>query len=228
MNGLRGTLVSLAIAGLSSVALAHDKNPRQPQQAEHVTGQASSSSSGDKAAQKRAPETATEPTKSAVYDPAQYVIGADDELMVSVWHEPELSLGVVVRPDGIITLPLVNEVKAAGLKPLELQALLTDKLKPFVNDPQVTVVVRAIRSRKVYLTGAGVKAGVFPINDRMTVVELLVQGGGLGPFAKAKSIYILRMVNGNQTRIHFNYKDAISGKSGSDVLLEPGDVVVVP
>jgi polysaccharide export outer membrane protein len=228
VTGLRATLVYFAVAGISSVGLAQDKHPGQAQQAEPVTGQGSSSPSGDKPSQKRAPEVAAEPVKSAVYDPAQYVIGADDELMIAVWREPELSLGVVVRPDGIITLPLVNEVRAAGLKPLELQSLLTDKLKPFVNEPQVTVVVRAIRSRKVYLTGPGVKAGVFAINGRMTAVELLVQGGGLGPFAKAKSIYILRMVNGRQTRIHFNYKEAISGKSGGDVLLEPGDVVVVP
>lgn len=166
--------------------------------------------------------------KSVDYDPAVYVIGAGDQLMVSVWREPELSLSVVVRPDGMITLPLVNDVKAAGLKPLELQAQLTEKLKPYVNEPQVTIIVQGIQSRKVYITGPGAKSGAFPLNGKMTVLELLVQAGGLGPFAKSKSIYVLRTVNGQQTRIHFNYKKAISGVAGSDVLLEPGDVVVVP
>jgi len=226
VKGLRTKLISMGLATVSFLTLAQGRSIDQAPQSKPVTDQGSSSA--DKSPKKAAPEGTTEHGKSVFYDPTQYVIGADDELMISVWREPELSLGVVVRPDGVITLPLINDVKAAGLKPLELQSLLTEKLKPFVNEPQVTVVVRAIRSRKVFLTGPGVKAGVFAINGRMSVLELLVQGGGLGPFAKAKSIYVLRTVNGRQTRIHFNYKDAISGKSDSNVFLEPGDVVVVP
>ena len=173
-------------------------------------------------------DAASKPVRSANYDPATYVIGPDDQLMIAVWHEPELSLSLVVRPDGMITLPLVNDVHAGGLKPLELQALLTEKFKPFVNEPQVTVIVQSIRSRKVFIAGQGAKPGVFTLNGRMTVLELLVQAGGLGPFAKTKSIYVLRTVNGRQTRIPFNYKAALSGAATNEIYLEPGDVVVVP
>jgi len=156
-----------------------------------------------------------------------YIIGVEDELQISVWREPELSTTVVVRPDGIITLPLVNDVKAVGLKTEELQNVLMDKLKNFVNEPQVTVIVRSIHSRKVYLVGEVGHQGSFPINGDMTVLELLAAGGGLGPFAKANSIYILRGQNGKKVRIPFPYKKAVVGKS-ENVTLQPGDVVVVP
>jgi polysaccharide biosynthesis/export protein len=164
---------------------------------------------------------------SAVQTPDGYRVGVEDELTISVWHEPELSQGVVVRPDGMITLPLLNDIKVTGLTTDELKTLLTEKLKPLVNDPQVTVTVRVIKSRKVSLVGNAAKQGVYPLGGRMTVMELLAQAGGLGPFAKAKSIYILRKVNGKEIRIPFNYKKALSGK-GDDPELLPNDMVVVP
>jgi hypothetical protein len=108
-----------------------------------------------------------------------------------------------------------------------LQSLLTEKLKPFVNEPQVTVIARDIRSRKVFLAGQVNHAGSFPINSRLTVLELLLQAGGLGTFAKSESIYILRTQDGKQARIPFKYKKALSGKA-PDVVLQPGDMVVVP
>ncbi len=206
------------LAGLVPCAVSNtqpDKGGQQPQ-------------SGQSAKKDPAQAGASQPVITAEYDPATYVIGADDQLMISVWHEPELSMSVTVRPDGIITLPLLNDVRVVGLKPLEMQALLMEKLKPFVNEPQVTVSVQTIRSRKVFIAGQGAKAGVFPLTGRMTALELLVQAGGLGPFAKAKSIYVLRKSNGHETRLRFNYKDALSGKPGSDIVLEPGDIVVVP
>jgi polysaccharide export outer membrane protein len=156
-----------------------------------------------------------------------YIIGVEDELQISVWREPELSTTVVVRPDGMITLPLINDVKAVGLKTDEMQNVLMDKLKNFVNEPQVTVVVRSIRSRKVYLVGEVGHQGSFPINGDMTALELLAEAGGIGPFAKANSIYILREQNGKKIRIPFHYKKAVAGKS-ENVTLQPGDVVVVP
>lgn len=160
---------------------------------------------------------------------AEYRIGVEDELMISVWREPELSMGVVVRPDGMISLPLLNELKVVGLSPLELQTMLVEKLKDFVNEPQVTVIVRTIRSRRVYLVGQVVRPGVYPLNGKKTVLELLAEAGGLGPFAKAGSIYVLRSVNGRQVRIPFDYKRVIRGQSGKkDVALEPGDMIVVP
>ena len=160
-------------------------------------------------------------------DATIYRIGVADELQISVWKEPELSETVVVRPDGKITLPLVNEVPVVGLRTTELQDVLTAKLKPLVNEPQVTVVVRAIKSRKVYLVGKAQRPGTFPLNDRITVLELLAEAGGLSPFAKSGSIYILRNEQGKQSRIPFNYKKALSGKA-DDPVLQPGDMVVVP
>jgi polysaccharide export outer membrane protein len=227
---LRTALIYLGVASFSSLVLPKygtattvQKPPNvQPEKngPSHVAGQT---------VKKDGPSAASsQPVKSADYDPATYVIGADDQLLISVWHEPELSMSVTVRPDGIVTLPLLNDVHAAGLKPLELQALLIERLKPFVNEPQVTVSVQTIRSRRVFVAGQGAKPGAYPLTGRMTVLELLVQAGGLGPFAKAKSIYVLRKSNGQETRIRFNYKDALSGKTNSDIVLEPGDIVVIP
>ena len=156
-----------------------------------------------------------------------YIIGVEDELQISVWREPELSTVVVVRPDGMITLPLVNDIKAVGLKTEELQNVLVDKLKNFVNEPQVTVIVRGIRSRKVYLVGEVGHQGTYALNGDMTALELLAAAGGVGPFAKADAIYILREQNGKKIRIPFRYKKAVAGKS-ENVTLQPGDVVVVP
>jgi polysaccharide export outer membrane protein len=156
-----------------------------------------------------------------------YIIGVEDELQISVWREPELSTSVVVRPDGMITLPLVNDLKVVGLKTEELQAILVEKLKSYVNEPQVTVIVRAIHSRKVYLVGQVMHQGTFPLNGDMTALELLAAAGGVGPFAKADSIYILREQNGKKIRIPFHYKKTVAGKS-ENVVLQPGDVVVVP
>jgi polysaccharide export outer membrane protein len=160
-------------------------------------------------------------------DPKTYKIGVEDELMISVWREPELSTQVVVRPDGKITLPLINDIEAVGLRTDELQNLLTEKFKPYVNTPQVTVIVRGIRSRKVNLIGNVARQGSFDLNDNKTVLDLIAQAGGLGAFAKGGSIYILRKSGVKQVRIGFDYKKAISGK-GPNPELQPGDLVVVP
>jgi polysaccharide biosynthesis/export protein len=159
--------------------------------------------------------------------PAAYRIGVDDQIQISVWREHDLSLSVVVRPDGVITMPLLNDIIVVGMTPKELADSLTEKLKPFVNEPQVTVSVQAIHSRKVYLIGNAGHQGVFELNDNKTAMELIAEAGGLTQFAKANGIYILRVVNGSEQRIPFRYKDAVSGKA-QDILLMPGDKVVVP
>lgn len=130
----------------------------------------------------------------------------------------------------MITLPLLNDVRIVGLSTKELQTLLEEKLKAFVNEPQVTIIPRVMKSRKVYLIGAVSKQGQFPLTGNMTVLQLLSEAGGLGVFAKSGSIHILRNVNGQQIRIPFNYKKAIKGQTSKneDVLLLPGDMVVVP
>ncbi len=162
-------------------------------------------------------------------DPNTYRIGLADQLMVSVWKEPEMSMPVVVRSDGMITLPLLNDIRVVGLKPVELQQLLTEKLKPYVSDPQVTVIVQGDRSRKVYLVGKVTKQGEFNLEGEETALQLLAIAGGVTPFAKADSIYILRKENGKQVRIPFQFKKAIKGRAQyEDIILKPGDVVVVP
>ncbi len=158
-----------------------------------------------------------------------YRIGVEDELQISVWREPELSMPVQVRPDGMITLPLINDLAVVGLTTRELQASLSEKLKPFVNEPQVTVIVRNIRSRKVYLMGQVARPGPYPLNGRKTVLQLITEAGGPSPFAKTGSIYIIRTVNGQQVRIGFNYKKALSAKpDAGDIFLVPDDRVVIP
>lgn len=179
-------------------------------------------SQGQASAKPAAPESAPG------IDPDAYRIGLADQLMISVWKEPELSMTVVVRPDGMITLPLVNDVHVVGLKPVELQQILIDKLKPFLTEPQVTVIVQGIKSRKVYLVGNVSKQGSYPLDGGETVMQLLAASGGVGPFAKADSIYVLRTENGKQVRIPFQYKKALKGKTQADILLQPGDVIVVP
>jgi polysaccharide biosynthesis/export protein len=175
-----------------------------------------------------ADSNAVSPERPAAVQPLSgYHVGPDDELTISVWHEPELSQAVVVRSDGMITLPLLNDIKISGLTTEDAQALLTEKLKAVVNDPQVTVIVKAVKSRKVFLVGNAAKQGEYPLTGSMTVLELLAQAGGLGPFAKTKSIYVLRKEDGKELRLRFDYKKALSGK-GNNPELMPGDMVVVP
>ena len=161
--------------------------------------------------------------------PSDYIVGIEDELKIDVWKEPELSTSVVVRPDGKITIPLVNDVYVVGMTTKQLQDTLTEKLRAFVNEPQVTIVVQGIRSRKVYLVGQVGRSGAFNLNGRRTALEMLVEAGGLGPYAKADNIYILRRQGETEQRLKFNYKKALRGNDPkSDILLVPGDIIVVP
>ncbi len=210
---------------LAAITLAFCEAPRLVAQAAKPAPQAKgSSNSGAGTSDAGSPKSDGAP---AVSVPSDYRVGPEDELTISVWHEAELSKDVVVRPDGRISLPLVNDVEVAGFTTVELQALLTEKLKSLVNDPQVTIIVKAVHSRKVFLVGNVAKQGVYPLSGRTTVLELIAGAGGLGPFAKSRSIYILRKESGKESRIPFNYKKALSGK-GADPVLQPGDMVVVP
>lgn len=161
-------------------------------------------------------------------DPS-YIVGIADELQISVWKEPDLSMPVVVRPDGMITLPVVDDVKVVGLTTKQVQDILTDKLKNVVSDPQVTVIVRNIRSRKVYLVGQVGRPGAVMLNGHETVMQVLAESGGPGPYAKADKIYVLRKVGDRQEKLTFNYKKAVKGDDPhSDIPLQTGDVIVVP
>jgi polysaccharide biosynthesis/export protein len=166
--------------------------------------------------------------KPATADP-NYVIGAQDILDVSVWKEPEVSRIVPVRPDGKISLPLLNDVQAAGLTPAQLAAQITESLKKYVTSPQVTVIVTTINSQRVYILGEVTRPGAFPMLPGMTVMQALSSAGGFTPFAKMKSIYVLRTDNGKKVKFPFNYKEAINGKnSEQDIQLKAGDTIVVP
>ena len=160
---------------------------------------------------------------------AEYKIGPEDVLHIDVWKEAELTRSVPVRPDGKITLPLLNDVQAAGLTPMELASVISEGLKKYVNNPQVTVSVSAINSRRVYVTGEVTKPGAFPLLPNLTVLQALTSAGGFTQFAKIKNTYILRTESGRQVKIPFNYKAVLSGKKPEDnILLRPGDTIVVP
>lgn len=167
--------------------------------------------------------------KKADYDPNTYIIGEQDVLGIDVWKERDISQTVVVRPDGKITIPLVDEVYVVGMTPLQLQSMLEEKLKPFLTVPQVTVIVKEISSRKVYLMGQVGRTGPFLINSTTTVLQLIAQAGGLRDFAKKKKIYIMRNVNGKTEQYRFNYDEVIKGKNlQQNIVLRPGDTIVVP
>jgi polysaccharide biosynthesis/export protein len=172
------------------------------------------------------PSTQAE-TKSAVQ--ADYRIGPQDLLRIDVWKEPDISRTIPVRPDGKISLPLLNDVQAAGLTAMELAGAIREGLTKFITNPQVTVSVTEINSRRVYVTGEVVRPGAQPMLPNMTVLQALSGSGGFTQFARIKNIYVLRTIDGKQTRIPINYKAVVDGKHPEEnVSLQPGDVIVVP
>jgi polysaccharide export outer membrane protein len=167
--------------------------------------------------------------KPAIAVPAGYVVGDSDILHVNVWKEPEVSQTVVVRTDGNISLPLINEVKVSGLTPLQIQDLVAERLKGFLNNPQVTVTVAEIRSKRAFITGEIARPGTYSLNAQTTVLQLIAQAGGFTPFAKKDSIVVLRTEEGKQMRLKFKYKEVVQGKkTEQNIALHPGDTVVVP
>jgi polysaccharide export outer membrane protein len=164
----------------------------------------------------------------ATTDPA-YVIGAEDMLDISVWKEPDVSRVVPVRPDGRISLPLINDVQAAGSTPQQLAGAVAEKLRKYLNEPQVTVIVTAINSQRVFVVGEVLRAGAFPLLPGMTVLQALSSAGGFTTFADVKKIHVLRLRNGKHVELPFNYRDVLKGDNpDQNIKLEPGDTVVVP
>jgi polysaccharide export outer membrane protein len=160
--------------------------------------------------------------------PADYVIGPDDTLHVTVWKEPDMSATLPVRPDGKISLPLLDDVQAAGLTPLQLKDSIKEKLKKYIADPRVTVVVTAMNSQRVFVTGEVARPGAMALLPNMTVLQALASSG-FTQFANLKAIYLLRVENGQQTKIGFNYKEVVKGRRPEqNIMLKPGDTIVVP
>jgi polysaccharide biosynthesis/export protein len=159
-----------------------------------------------------------------------YRIGAGDTLQIDVWKEPEASVqSVVVRPDGKITLPLIKEIDVLGLTPSELEKLVTAKLAQLIRNADVTVVVKEIRSKKVYIVGAVNKVGPVPLLSQMTVLQALAEAGGLTDFAKKNKIYVLRSDAGKQLKLSFNYSAVTKGEHmEQNITLRPDDTIVVP
>ena len=162
--------------------------------------------------------------------PEGYRIGPEDVLSITLWKEPDMSVdSVVVRPDGKISLPVVNELQVASMTPEELRVLVTERAKAFVAEPTVSVVVREIRSRRAFITGSVANPGAFPLGGGTTVLQLIALAGGLTEYAKKKDIVLTRQDNGLTVVLPFNYADILKGKSlTQNVVLRPGDTVIVP
>lgn len=162
--------------------------------------------------------------------PDDYQIGAGDVLQIIVWKEPEATVpSVVVRADGKVGLPFVKDVDLAGLTPAQAEQTLTAKLKPFLNEPDVSVIVREVHSKRIYVVGAVKREGPIDLKYPMTILQALTEAGGPTEFAKRKRIYILRGENGKQSRIYFNYDAVLRGEQmEQNIPVMPGDTLVVP
>jgi polysaccharide export outer membrane protein len=157
-----------------------------------------------------------------------YIIGPSDVLIVTVFQQPTLSGSVLVRPDGMISIPLLGDVQASGKTPLRLASAIAGQLKKYVQDPDVTVVLTQINSKVVYLIGEVGKPGPIVMTSGMTLLQAIATGGGLTQFANSKKIYILRSEAGKQQKIPVRYKQALRGDGSLNLMLEPGDTIVIP
>lgn len=161
--------------------------------------------------------------------PPDYLIGPDDVLAVIFWDLANHGGEVTVRPDGKITLPLINDVQASGLTPEQLRERIVAASASFVRDPTVTVIVKQINSRRVYVTGRVGRPGTYTLTTPVTVLQLLALAGGISDYAKKDRIVVMRTEQGQTVSHKFNYKDVIQGKKlEQNILLKPGDTVVVP
>jgi len=161
--------------------------------------------------------------------PPGYVIGPEDKLSVLFWQDKDMSVDVVVRPDGKITLPLLNDIQASGLTPEDLRKAVIAAAKRLVQDPNATVIVREINSRKVFITGAVEKPGHYPLNGPTTVLQLIATAAGVKEYAESSNIVIIRTENGKQLTLKFDYKAVTrQGNIAQNIELKPGDTVVVP
>ena len=207
----KATVAALAL--ISSIALAQDA-PAQP----------AASPASDKAASDKTTTIAASNNQAG----PEYVIGPEDVLHIAVWKEADLTATLPVRPDGKISLPLLDDVQASGLTPKKLAESVTEKLKKYIADPHVTVVVNQINSKRIYLVGEVLHVGAMAMLPNMTVLQAL-SSAGLNQFANTKRIYVLRTENGKQQKLPVNYRKLVKGEQiEQNYLLQPGDEIVVP
>ena len=185
-------------------------------------------SSGQAQAQSKPAGTNNPPAAAPSALPTDYVIGVEDVLTVMFLREKDLTAEVVVRPDGKISLPMLNDVPAAGLTPEQLSATVMEAATKFIRDPGVTVMVKAINSRKVYVVGEVAGPGAFPLASEMNVLQALAQAGGLLEHANKGDIVVVRSVKGQEQRFKFNYNDVLRGRNTEqNIKLLPGDTILV-
>jgi polysaccharide export outer membrane protein len=171
----------------------------------------------------------TTASPTVLHVPYEYRIGAGDALQIAVWKEPEASATAVVRPDGMISTPLVKEIQVAGLTPTQAEKLITEKLVKVIQEPDVTVVVTGINSKKIYAIGAVKKEGPISYTYSMTVMQAIAEAGGLTDYAKRKKIYVLRNENGKESKFIFAYDEVLRGnRMELNIIMLPGDTLVVP
>lgn len=169
------------------------------------------------------------PMPAGIAPPADYVIGPSDQLSIVFWRDKDLTADVVVRPDGRVSLPLLNDIHAGGLTPDQLRQRVTEEAKRYVDDPTVTVVVREIKSRRVFITGEVERPGEFPLGGPTTVLQLIATAGGIKEYANREKIVVLRTEAGREVSYRFNYKEVVAQKNPKqNIQLKPGDTVVVP
>jgi len=196
-----------------------------------LMGQGVSGSSADASGAAQSAPSGEKPnsTVNRAHD-SSYVIGNDDKLDINVWKEAELSKVIPVRSDGKISLPLVGEIQASGRTPLQLEQVISEKLKAYMTDPEVTVIVEQVNSKKYNILGEVGKPGSYPLTLSTTIMDAIASAGGFRDFAKKSDVYILREnPDGTQTRINFNYKQFIKGKHlDQNVKIEPQDTIIVP
>lgn len=183
------------------------------------------------AQEKSAPAlVATNAPAMSVPVPPSYVVGDADVLRINVWKQPEISqLSVVVRPDGMITVPLVGEVRVSGMTPSQIEATLVSDLKQYVNEPRVAVTVAEIGSKLVYVTGEVQHPGSYPLLGPIDVLQVIAKAGGVTPYAHRRSVFVLRQINGKKEKVPVNYSRIFHGKNPEqNIDLQPGDTVVVP
>jgi polysaccharide export outer membrane protein len=222
------TAVATVVLG-SAFSMAQNAPPPPPPP---QSGSASANAAPDRSSESSSAGTLSSDKQSRVAPAIQagtdYIIGPEDVLHVAVWKENDLTATLPVRPDGKISLPLLNDVQASGMTPLQLAASLTEKLKKYIADPHVTVVVTTINSKKIYLVGEVLHSGATPLSPNMTVLQAL-SSAGLNQFARTKGIYVLRTENGKQQKLPVDYRKIVKGERiEENYVLRPGDTIVVP
>ena len=230
-QGFSIVLIAAGMAVAASTARAQTSVAQQPAGAAAPQAAGTPAAAADKRQPARPP---TIPGTDDVKPPSDYEIGADDVLSIVFWKDKDLTTDVTVRPDGMISLPLINDVHAAGLTPDKLRDIITEAATKYVEDPTVTVIVKTINSRKVYITGQIAKPGAYVLSGGMTIAQLIAMAGGLGEYADREHITVVRGAqkrpDGSPWSYTINYTDLLKRVrlTQNNIELKPGDTILVP